>query len=295
MKSYEDIENEAKIATRQAMEIWNANETKLPALTSTTLGNRSMFAQQRPKNNELGDKRRNDNSHDEKFINDSQECGCAKGEDCCFIKFSKFAEPCTSSSKKIKRSEVENFVESKKLSNEIENILQCCAKGGLNGNCLIKAFLNKYGFSYGEALESAVDYITTCRQMGVTDTSNKYNRNQFIIGVFSAMVESDEYRGDQRIFKMKYSIPSLDFRLGESNRVAACLPIVLLTYGITEYEWKTISSSLKECEDGRLGSIHHRKWKDDNLPENMTYAACERAFQNNLGRNVIGNCLIFIH
>ena len=149
----------------------------------------------------------------------------------------------------------ENFKDLKIL-NQIEGLSNCCPVGGEHGCCL-KHFVDKNGaINY----ENAVNYVRNCRVVSKEGSSNEI-RDQVIINIFKSCILDDMIRGEERIFKMDYQIPSPQNLLGRDNKVKCCRNAVLIVYGLTDYEWKLTSSLMKTAENGNLQTLH------DSVPE----------------------------
>ena len=141
--------------------------------------------------------------------------------------------------------------------------------------------------------ENAVQYIKNCRVVSKEGSSNEI-RDPIIINLFKSCIQNDSIRGDERIFKMDFQIPSPRNLLGRDNVVKCCRQAVLTVYGLTEYEWKQTSSLLKKTVNGNLQSLHHKPYTDATLHE-YTHAEVAEVFKNNLHTEFPGSSIIIIH
>ena len=58
--------------------------------------------------------------------------------------------------------------------------------------------------------------------------------------------------------------------------------------GFSEYDWRICFQAVKSNNPtGRVASLRHKVWKDDNLPEH-SYAEMEQVFRENLSISNFG-------
>ena len=163
-----------------------------------------------------------------------------------------------------------------KIINQIEDLGHCCPVGADLGCCL-KHFVQDDGII---DYDRAVQYIKNCRVISKEGSSHEV-RDPMVISIFKSCIQDDTIRGDERIFKMDYQIPSPLNLLGRDNAVKCCRKAVLVVYGLTDYEWKLTSSLMKSAVNGNLQSLHHKEYTDATLHD-YTYAKVEEIFKNNL-------------
>jgi hypothetical protein len=175
-----------------------------------------------------------------------------------------------------------------KILNEIEDLYRCCPVGGEHGCCL-KHFVvadEKGGCTIN--YENAVQYVKNCRLVSKEGNSNDI-RDPLIINIFKSCIRDDTIRGDERIFKMEYQIPSPQNLLGRDNVVKCCKKAVQVIYGISDHEWKLTSSLLKETINGNLQTLHHKPYTDAHLHLEYTHAIVKGIFKENLRTEFPGN------
>lgn len=92
---------------------------------------------------------------------------------------------------------------------------------------------------------------------------------------------------------MRCCIPALNQKPGRIHKPEVCLPTLLGVYGFSEYDWRTCSQAVKSNPTGRVASLHHKVWKDDNLPEH-SYAEMELVFRENLSISNSGKQILLL-
>ena len=217
--------------------------------------------------------------------------------------------------KKIKSSGPEDsfsqtdIYEDSLIDNVVDKLSSCCASGTEEGfGCLMSLFRtgkNSSSFSqesfqeeYLECSKSAVQYIKSCRKLGVSDNpqllSKKENRDGFLQEVYrECLVDVKDLADGKSKHVMRYCIPAINQKLGRLHKPEVCLPTLLGVYGFTEYDWRICSQAVKSNPTGRVATLRHKIWKDDKLMEHK-YAEMEKVFRDNLSISNPGDKLIFI-
>jgi hypothetical protein len=180
----------------------------------------------------------------------------------------------------------------------VDKLSSCCASGTIEGfGCLMSLFrigkISSTSFSkesfqeeYMECSKRAVQYIKTCRKLGVSDNaqiSKKENRDGFLQEIYrECLVDVKDLADGKTKHVMRYCIPAINQKLGRLHKPEVCLPTLLGVYGFTEYDWRLCSQAVKCNPTGRVASLRHKVWKDDKLMEH-NYAEMEKVFKDNLG------------
>ena len=109
------------------------------------------------------------------------------------------------------------------ILNQIESLANCCPIGREQGCCL-KHFVDENTGLVD--FEKAVSYVKNCR-VPSKRCSNHDDRDPIIINIFKSCIQDDSIRGNERIFKMDYQIPSPRNLLGRDNSVKCCRAAIL--------------------------------------------------------------------
>jgi hypothetical protein len=264
-----DIEKNGTL-DRDALKNYQESEKKSKPLTASTIGNKSIFSQQKQtaESSQAPQKkiRYCDDSITSFPSSNSSSSSSAEESSSTSVPSSN-----TSSSSSAEDWDDEN------TRNEIENLAYCCPKGCGDG-CILKHFKGV------DALSDAAVYVKECRFLGKNSpTSGSFSRDQFVASTISSMIVDDTTRGDTRIFSFEYKLPSTKFLHGEVNKLPGCEKSVKCVFGISDWEWRKCVTALKESSNGRISSFHHKVWKDDYLHKDVTFAEVEDIVEKNLG------------